>query len=83
MMTGAWGMTLGGWVWMVIWVVALIVMVWLIVGGSRGQADPDDKRGISDIEDRPHLAMRVEHAQKVNHGPPQSAQHVVREYTVP
>jgi putative membrane protein len=42
MMTGAWGMTLGGWVWMAVWVIALIVMVWLIVGGSRGQARSDD-----------------------------------------
>ncbi len=36
MMTGTWGMALGGWLWMAIWVIALLVMVWLIVAGGRG-----------------------------------------------
>jgi putative membrane protein len=40
MMDGAWGMTLGGWVWMVVWIGALLVMVWLLVaGGHRVERD--------------------------------------------
>ena len=35
MMTGAWGMTLGGWIWMVVWIVALLGMIWLVVAGSH------------------------------------------------
>ncbi len=34
-MMDGWGMTLGGWLWMGVWIVALVVMVWLIVAGSR------------------------------------------------
>jgi putative membrane protein len=42
MMTGDWGMTIGGWIWMTVWVVALIVMVWLLVSpGNRRQKDDD------------------------------------------
>jgi putative membrane protein len=42
MMSGAWGMTIGGWIWMAVWVVALIVMVWLLVSaGSRREQDDD------------------------------------------
>lgn len=41
-MTGAWGMTIGGWIWMAVWVVALIVMVWLLVSaGGRRERDDD------------------------------------------
>ena len=40
-MTGAWGMTLGGWIWMVVWIVALLVMVWLAVGGWRREERDD------------------------------------------
>jgi putative membrane protein len=42
MMTGAWGMTLGGWIWMAIWVVALLAMVWLLVAGGRGREREKD-----------------------------------------
>lgn len=35
MMTGTWGMTLGGWIWMLVWIVALMVMVWLLVSPGR------------------------------------------------
>lgn len=38
MMTGAWGMTLGGWIWMAVWIVALLVMIWLVVGGWRRES---------------------------------------------
>ena len=41
MMDGAWGMTLGGWILMVVWIGALIVMVWLLVAGGR-RDDRDD-----------------------------------------
>jgi putative membrane protein len=41
-MGGIWEMTLGGWLWMVIWVVALTVMVWLLVFGGRGRDRADD-----------------------------------------
>lgn len=42
MMSGAWGMTIGGWIWMAVWVVALIVMVWLLVSaGNRREIDDD------------------------------------------
>lgn len=40
-MDGAWGMTLGGWIWMVVWVGALLVMVWLLVAGGR-RVERDD-----------------------------------------
>ena len=41
MMDGAWGMTLGGWIWMAVWVGALLVMVWLLVAGGR-RVEHDD-----------------------------------------
>lgn len=28
-------MTLGSWIWMIIWIVALLGMVWLLVSGGR------------------------------------------------
>jgi putative membrane protein len=28
-------MTLGGWIWMAVWIVALLVMVWLLVSSDR------------------------------------------------
>ena len=42
MMTGIWGMTLGGWIWMAVWVIALLAMVWLLVSGGRGLDRADD-----------------------------------------
>ena len=42
MMTGIWGMTLGGWIWMAIWVIALLAMVWLLVSGGRGRDRAED-----------------------------------------
>jgi putative membrane protein len=41
MMTGAWGMTLGGWIWTAVWIVALLVMVWMAVGGWRREERDD------------------------------------------
>ncbi len=41
-MMDGWGMTLGGWVWMGVWIVALLVMVWLIVGGTRDRGPRED-----------------------------------------
>lgn len=40
-MTGAWGMTLGGWIWMAVWIVALVVMLWMAVGGWRREERTD------------------------------------------
>ena len=42
MMTGTWGMALGGWLWMAIWVIALLAMVWLLVSGGRGRERAED-----------------------------------------
>jgi len=42
MMSGAWGMTIGGWIWMAVWVVALIVMVWLLVSAGNQRPKGDD-----------------------------------------
>jgi putative membrane protein len=42
MMSGGLGMTIGGWIWMAVWVGALIVMVWLLVfAGNRHEKDDD------------------------------------------
>ena len=41
-MMDGWGMSLGGWLWMAVWIVALFVMVWLIVGGSRDRRPHED-----------------------------------------
>ena len=37
-----WGMALGGWVRMGIWILALLVMIWLIVGGTRERGARED-----------------------------------------
>jgi putative membrane protein len=42
MMSGALGMTIGGWIWMAVWVVALIVMVWLLVTPGNLRPKDDD-----------------------------------------
>ncbi len=42
MMTG-WGeFALGGWIWMGVWIVALVVMIWLIVAGGRERSTRDE-----------------------------------------
>lgn len=41
MMAGVWGMTLGGWIWMSIWLIALFAMVWLLVFGGRRERTED------------------------------------------
>ena len=41
-MMDGWGVTLGGWIWMGVWIVALLGMVWLIVAGSRGRGPRED-----------------------------------------
>ena len=40
-MMGDWGMTLGSWIWMLVWVAALLLMVWLIVAGGRTERRED------------------------------------------
>ncbi len=46
MMT-AWGdMTLGAWLWMGVWIVALLVMVWLLVRGAERSARAEDPDAI-------------------------------------
>ncbi len=43
----AWGeMTLGAWLWMGIWVVALVAMVWLLVRGNPRTSPADDAAAI-------------------------------------
>ena len=37
-----WGMALGDWTWMAIWIVALVVMVWVIVAGYRDRSPRDE-----------------------------------------
>ncbi len=34
-------MTLGSWIWMLVWVAALLLMVWLIVAGGRTEQRED------------------------------------------
>jgi putative membrane protein len=41
MMMDGWGMTLGGWIWMLVWVGALLLMVWLLVAGGRSERRED------------------------------------------
>ena len=45
MMEG-WGMTLGGSIWMLIWIAALVVMVWLIVRRPDDRPRADDAQAI-------------------------------------
>ena len=46
MMT-AWGdMTVGAWLWMGVWVVALLVMVWLLARGAERAPRTDDADAI-------------------------------------
>jgi len=40
-MMDGWGMAFGGWIWMAVWVVALLVMVWFVVSGGRRPETPD------------------------------------------
>lgn len=37
-----WGMGLGDWGWMAVWIVALAALVWLIIAGFRDRAPRDD-----------------------------------------
>jgi putative membrane protein len=45
MMEG-WGMTLGGSIWMLIWIAALVAMVWLIVRRPDDRPRADDAQAI-------------------------------------
>ena len=46
MMT-AWGdMTLGAWLWMGVWIIALLVMVWLLMRGTDRTSRADDPDAI-------------------------------------
>ena len=46
MMT-AWGdMTLGAWLWMGVWIIALLVMVWLLMRGGERSTWTDDPDAI-------------------------------------
>ncbi len=41
-MMAGWGIDLGGWLWMAVWVAALLAMVWLLVGRGREREVGDD-----------------------------------------
>lgn len=41
-MFGGWEMSLGGWVWMGVWILGLLAMVWLIVAGTRDRGPRED-----------------------------------------
>ena len=41
-MMNGWGMALGDWAWMAIWIVALLAMVWVIVAGYRDRSPRDE-----------------------------------------
>lgn len=41
MMDGIWGMSGGGWIWMLVWIAALLGMVWLLVAGGRRERRDD------------------------------------------
>jgi putative membrane protein len=45
-MMDGWGMTLGGSIWMLIWIAALVVMVWLIVRRPDDRPRADDAQAI-------------------------------------
>jgi len=45
MMGWGWGMDAGAWIWMLVWVSALVAMVWLIVRAER-RAPADDPEAI-------------------------------------
>ena len=45
-MMDGWGMTLGGSIWMLIWIAALVVMVWLIVRSPDDRPRADDAQAI-------------------------------------
>jgi uncharacterized membrane protein len=46
MMGPGWEMSTGGWVWMGVWVVALIVMVWFLTDSPRSNHPAEDARAI-------------------------------------
>lgn len=41
-MMDGWGVTFGGWVWMGVWIAALVGMVWLIVASTRSRGSRED-----------------------------------------
>lgn len=41
-MMASWDIGLGGWLWMIIWIAALLAMIWLIVGRSREDDSSQD-----------------------------------------
>ena len=41
-----WGVDASGWLWMAIWIVALLAMVWLVVRGAGGRAPSEDALAI-------------------------------------
>jgi uncharacterized membrane protein len=45
MMGWGWGMDAGAWIWMLVWVFALVAMIWLIVRAER-RAPADDPEAI-------------------------------------
>lgn len=42
MMTGWGDMALGGWLWMGVWIIALLAMVWLLVRGTPERPSDQD-----------------------------------------
>jgi uncharacterized membrane protein len=45
MMGWVWGMDLGAWIWMLLWIVGLVGMIWLIVRADH-RAPADDPEAI-------------------------------------
>jgi putative membrane protein len=45
MMGWGWGMDVGAWIWMVVWIFALVAMIWLILRPDR-HAPADDPEAI-------------------------------------
>ncbi len=41
-MMADWGMSLWGWIWMGAWIVTLLALVWLLVGGTRDRPLRED-----------------------------------------
>ena len=45
-MMAGWDMSLAGWIWMLVWVAALLLMVWLVVRGPDQASSAEDPLAI-------------------------------------
>lgn len=41
-MVNEWGVTPDGWIWMAVWIVALLVLVWMVVGERHRRSPAED-----------------------------------------